>query len=679
MATSDPPPLSSVGVLRNSIFAKVGGLFGLLALVYTSLLVITTSLTGQLIGVSTAIDKAGTQRMRVYKIGLLIMNLDPQSPSERARQAILEEGAQWENVLEELHSGSKSQAAPGTINPSFQRDIEALREQWEQRLRPTIELAAHSSGNELQQAQLQYVGQADSFVAAVSTFVHRLERHAADRTTLLFVLQIGFLILSAILIALAVMLLRRKLWEPLERLTQRVQSMVNGELDAPVSSTRLDEVGRLASTFEQVADYLRVNMDELKALHATGQDITCLRVGGLDSVLRRIVDRAADLVGCDLAILLVRHPMMNCWVVEAASGKTFDTLRHQILLLEETPFANQTFESKQPVVVENLALHNDTPVRFRDEFGAKSYLGVPLLGPHDSIGILGLWSTSNVRHFTDRDVRAAQQFAVYASVAIENARLFDEVESESKQLKDKLRTVELHIAELTHEVKAPAGRVAEVASWIETDCETSLDEKARRYLGWIKKEGADLASLAERTLDLARLMKNSAPIESVDTAALVQEVTRMLSGACLSKGIQVHIVSGFPRFACRRIHLRQILENLLSNAIKYMGGQAAPRIEIGCEEGDRDAVLFMHDNGMGIDRAMTEEIFKPFKRLVGDEIAGSGIGLSVVKTVVELYGGRAWVQSYLGVGSTFYVQLPTIARSNYSHEARPASIMPSHE
>lgn len=676
MATSRTDQLAFINALRNSIVAKVGGLFGLLALVYSVFLIVTTFLTGQLLGVSTVIDQAGTERMRVYKIGLLILNLDPNAPSNHARQAIQEERTQWEKVLEELRSGSTSHGPFSVMSPSLLQQIEELRGRWEQHLRPTIDVAIRSSGDELQRAQQQYLAQADAFVASASRIVHVFEQHAATRTQMLYALHIVFLVLSIGLMGFATLVLHRKVREPLGQLTRRVQRVVAGDLDGHMSGTDTDEVGRLASTFEQVADNLRKNVQELEALHATGQEITSLGVGGLENVLRRIVDRAAELVRSDLAILLVRHPMMDCWVVEAASGKAFDTLRHQILLLEETPFANQTFESKQPVVVEDLALHHDKRVRFRDEFGAKSYLGVPLLGPHDSIGILGLWSTRAVRQFTDRDVRAAQQFATYASVAIENARLFDEVESESRQLRDKLKSVERTIAELTHEVKAPAGRVAEFASWIETDYGDRLDEKALRYLSWIKKEGTDLAHLAERTLNVARLMQTSAPIESVDAHAVVHEVTQLLAQDCSKKDIRVQVASSFPRLACRRIHLRQILENLVSNAIKYMGSQSSPRIEIGWEQHDNDAVLFVHDNGIGIDQLMTEEIFLPFKRLVGDEISGAGIGLSVVKTVVEFYGGRVWVTSQLGVGSTFYVQLPELTWNHHLDESRPAPAMP---
>jgi signal transduction histidine kinase len=655
---------SNFKALRHSIVAKVGGLFGLLALIYSLFLLVTTSLTGHLIGMSTAINQAGTERMRIYRIGVLMLDLGRETPPSRVRDAIAQECRRWEQVLDELRSGLASRGLFDMPDPALLRRIDELRQRWDQRLRPTIDLAVSVTGPRLQHAQDAYLAQSDSFVASVADIVHVLEEQAARRTTMLYTLQLSFLVLSLSLTALAIVVLHRQVREPLGQLTRRVERLLAGDLEGERDVSATDEVGRLASGFEQVAVNLRNHVQELEALHATGQEITSLSDGGLDAALRRIVDRAADLVGADFAILLVRHPMMDCWVVEAASGQAFDALRHQILLVEETPFANQTFETKQPVVVEDLGVYHDEPVHFRDQLGAKSYLGVPLLGPHDTIGILGLWSTRAVRQFSPRDVRAAQQFAVYASVAMENARLFDELESESQQLRDKLKSVERTIAELTHEVKGPAGRVAEFASWIEDDFGDRLDEKGRRYLGYIKKEGRDLADLAQRTLDVERLMKISAPIESVDAQAVIHEVTQLLGDDCNKKGLRIECVSAaFPRLACRRIHLRQILENLLSNAIKYVGEQRNPRISIGCLEDELGPVLFVEDNGMGIDSTMVEEIFVPFKRLVGSEISGMGIGLSVVKTVVELYGGRVWVKSQVGVGSTFYVRLPAIAKA----------------
>jgi signal transduction histidine kinase len=351
---------------------------------------------------------------------------------------------------------------------------------------------------------------------------------------------------------------------------------------------------------------------------------------------------------------------MECWVVEAASGSAFDSIRNQIVLLEEAPFANRALETKEPVVMVDVASYKDGPVWFRDKFHAKSYLGVPLLGPHECLGVLVLLTTVHTRIFSEWDIRMAQQFGSHAAVAMENARLFEALELESQDLQKQLGAVERQVAELTHEVKAPAGRVAEFASWIERDYGHLLDAKGLRYLAWIKNEGKDLATLAERTLDLARINHQPAPVESVDVGSVLSEILALLKQDNRSRGIRVTIAPDLPKLLCRRIHVKQIFENLVGNAMKYMGQQVRPRVEIGWLKDDRGVQIFVRDNGVGIDASMLDQIFLPFVRLGTEEVAGSGIGLSIVKTVVQQYKGSVHVDSSPGAGSTFYVRLPVL-------------------
>jgi signal transduction histidine kinase len=107
--------------------------------------------------------------------------------------------------------------------------------------------------------------------------------------------------------------------------------------------------------------------------------------------------------------------------------------------------------------------------------------------------------------------------------------------------------------------------------------------------------------------------------------------------------------------------VKQVFENLIGNAIKYMGNQAHPQVEIGWLEDSREVLLFVRDNGMGIEASMTDRIFLPFIRLATSDVPGSGIGLSIVKAVVEEYEGAVTVDSIPGLGSTFYVRLPVIS------------------
>lgn len=644
----------------TSIFVKIGLKVGVLSVAFGLLLLITSHYTRQLIGASKAIEQAGAERMRVYKLASLVQRL-PGSNAGKEAEIIRAEIVQLERVLEGLRFGTLEHGAVADISPKLSTQMQKVQDRWSIQLRPALERALESTGENLTKQQQEYLILADEFVTDVDDVVQSMEQESASRLQSLYSLQIGFLVLSLGLAGTALWFLYRLIREPLKRLTEGAEHMAAGELHTRIQVYTKDELGQLARVFDRMAETTQGHIAEMKALHATGEDIGMLEPGGLDGVLRRIADRAAESLEADLALVMVRHPTMECWLVAAASGTAFDRIRDQIILVEETPFSNQAFETKRPVVVENLSEYPDRPLRFRDQFGAKSYMAVPLVGPHECRGVLVLLSLTHVQRFTEWDIQLAQQFASYAAVTMENARLFEAVEFESHTLRARLQAVERNVAEMIHEVKAPAGRVAEFASWIEKDYGKHLDGKGLQYLAWIKNEGKDLAALAERTLDLARIKYEPSPLESVDVNSVICEILALLEKDCLKNRVRVTIEPDLPRLGCRRIHVKQVFDNLISNAMKYMGDQADPHVEIGTTGSRRGALLYVRDNGMGIDASMFDRMFLPFSRLVGEEIPGSGIGLSIVKTVVEQYEGEVTVESTVGSGSTFFVRLPVLS------------------
>lgn len=641
-----------------SIVAKIGGMFALLALVYSVFLLTTSHMTRQLIGISTAINEAGTERMRVYKIGLLVRDA---VLTEDDRRAVRDELDRWLAVWNGLRFGTEAHGPVAALAPAIGRALQDVHDTWVNRLEPIIERLLWSEGQQRRELQEQYVRETDAFVASLSAMVSALEQDAAARIRRLYWVQISFLVLSVLIMTVALLLLHQQIRVPLGRLAQLAARVLIGQ-DAVCAPPRgkSGELSAFAQTFEGLMERFLHNREEIQALHATGQEISSLGVLSLEEILKRIVNRAKGLVRADQAALFLHHPFMECWIVEVASGEGFDRIRKELLLFEQTPFVYQVYESRRPATIDDLSRYPERLVRLRDEFGAKSFLGVPLLTPHGCIGVLALMSTKTARTFHESDVNLAQQFASYAAVTIENARLFESVESESKLLKDKLAAVERKVAELTHEVKAPAGRVAEFASWIEHDYGARLDEKGLRYLRWIQKEGRDLASLANRTLDWTRLTQLSDSVEAVDVRAVVEEVVELLEHDRARKGVHIDVRSDLPRLACQRIHVKQVLENLIGNAIKYMGSQPQPRVEVGWGTEGEEVFFFVRDNGKGIDPAMIDRIFLPFQRLDTEE-AGAGIGLSIVKTVLDHYGGRIWVDSQPGKGTTFFFTLPVLA------------------
>ena len=650
-----------------SIFTKIGAIFVALSVTYTVFLLITSSMTGHLLGMSSAIGQAGTERMRIYTLASMLQQM-PAVPTDSERKLVQMEILQWEHVLKGLRFGTEDHASLAAMEPRLAQQLQEVQDRWSLQLRPALEQAIGSSGSEAGHGRREYLQHADAFVTSLDQMIRAFEQEAAGRLRTVHTLQILFLGMSVILMIPAMLLLHRVVRVPVQRLIAGAERLAAGKFDTTISISARDELGQLVRTYERMADTIRHNIEEMNALHATGQEISTLGSGGLEQVLRQIVDRAADSLAVDLTIIMVRHVTMECWIVEAASGTELDRIRQQSLLVNETPLLNQAYETKKPLVAADLSAYPNKPMRLRDDFGAQSYLAVPLLGPHACLGVLVSVSTKNKRTFTEWDIQLAQQFASYAAVAMENARLFDTVESESRVLQEKLHAVEKNVRELTHEVKAPAGRVAEFASWIQQDYGHLLDEKGMQYLGWIMKEGMDLAQLAERTLDLARIKYQPTPLESVDVGAVVREVLALMEKDYLPKGIRISFAPSLPRLACRRIQVKQIFENMISNAFKFIGNQPTPMIEIGAEKGDQGTLLFVRDNGAGIETGMAERIFLPFQRVAPDTIPGSGIGLSIVRAVVEQYGGAVSVQSTPGVGSTFSVRLPVLDRKSVAPE-----------
>lgn len=661
--------------LPRSIVSKVGSVFLLLILTTAGCLLTTWHLATHLFGTSVAIHEASEQQLRVYTLTLLLSQLHDPAMRQTTSALMREEIQKWNQALEGLQYGNSRHNAIASSNPELARQLQTVRDRWELQLRPALERTLQDTPTDVPLLEHQYRHDLGDLNLELTQLMQMLEQEAANQMQALNHLMLLFLLLSLCIIGLTIVVLRRTLQAPLNELVNKAERLASGDFTDVTSLPSGDELGRLDTVLETMAHNVRHKIEELQALHSVCREVAALGHGDLDQVLHGIVDQAAAISRADFAALLVRHPSMNCWILDAISGAMFDAKQKEIWLTEETPFSNQAYEERTPVIFPVLSDHAETLVKIRDVYGAKSLLAVPLIAHQHRLGVLILCSTTRPRQFTTWDVRLAEQFASYAAITLENVRLFHELESETNALSAKLTAVEHKVAALTHEVKAPAGRVAEFATWIEQDYGSLLGEPGQRYLSWIKKEGRDLAQLAERTLDLAKLTQDSLDVETVDLFETAHEVLRLLESAIQARGVRITVEQDLPRLACRRIHVKQVLENLVSNAIKYMGEQPDPHVGIGALTSHHDRLIYVRDNGMGMDPAMTERIFSPFARLAGPEISGAGIGLVIVKTVVEQYKGRVFVDTVPGKGSTFYVQLPTVP----AVERKPAAPLHSEQ
>jgi two-component system, NarL family, nitrate/nitrite sensor histidine kinase NarX len=227
-----------------SILVKVGTIFIALALTFGIFLLTTSNLTKQLIGTSKAIEQAGTERMRIYKLASLIQQLTPSSENER--ELIRNEIAQFERVMEGLRNGTPRHGSVATLSPMLSVQLQALQDRWVMQLRPTLELAL--KGGATASAAKEYLVNLDDFVAGWDLFVQSMEQQSARRLQSLYEWQTWFLVLFFGLMGAALIFFDRVVREPLKQLTAGADRLAAGELHAEIQIRSDDELGQLART-----------------------------------------------------------------------------------------------------------------------------------------------------------------------------------------------------------------------------------------------------------------------------------------------------------------------------------------------------------------------------------------------------------------------------------------------
>jgi signal transduction histidine kinase len=206
-----------------------------------------------------------------------------------------------------------------------------------------------------------------------------------------------------------------------------------------------------------------------------------------------------------------------------------------------------------------------------------------------------------------------------------------------------------------HDLKAPLRGIGTLADWIASDYADKFDEPGRQQLALLKRRVTRLADLINGILHYSEVGRVTHPWEIVDLGKLVPETIALLDPP---PHVQVVVRGELPAVVSEKVRLGQVFHNLIGNAIKYMDKRQG-RIEIGCTDQGSVWQFGVADNGPGIEERHFEKIFQMFQTLAPrDQCESTGIGLPIVKKIIELFGGRIWVESKPGVGSTFFFTLP---------------------
>jgi len=237
------------------------------------------------------------------------------------------------------------------------------------------------------------------------------------------------------------------------------------------------------------------------------------------------------------------------------------------------------------------------------------------------------------------------------------------LEAINEQLQLINRELESYSYSVSHDLRAPLRAISGFAEIIRRRHSDKLDSEGRHYLDNIIDASNRMNRLIDDLLVYSRIGRRNVTLQPVNLAKIFDEVIEDLAGRIEATGVRVHPppAETLPVIHSNPTLLRQIILNLLANAVTYHRPDApdGPRVEVRCETGSDQITLEFLDNGIGIAREYQEKIFEVFQRLHGDEeYAGTGIGLAIVKKAVTLLGGRVWLESTPGQGSTFFLQIP---------------------
>jgi light-regulated signal transduction histidine kinase (bacteriophytochrome) len=295
-----------------------------------------------------------------------------------------------------------------------------------------------------------------------------------------------------------------------------------------------------------------------------------------------------------------------------------------------------------------------------------SYLAVPVVSRTGKV-LGGLFfGHSQVGIFTEEAEQIATGIAAQAAIALDNAALFadsqrsqDALRRSNEELRRANEDLNQFAHSASHDLQEPLRTMSIYSQLLRRKFKGRLDAEEEQYIHYVVRSAARMEALLR---DLLAYTQASSPSDqphrvvdanaALDGALSNLRATIESSGACVTYGT-------LPKLRIPQVHLTQLFQNLIGNAIKYLREQP-PRVKIGAERRNAEWLFSVEDNGIGIEEKYKEHIFGIFKRLhTADEYSGTGIGLAICQRIVERAGGRIWVESQLGRGSTFFFTLPS--------------------
>jgi signal transduction histidine kinase len=428
---------------------------------------------------------------------------------------------------------------------------------------------------------------------------------------------------------------------------------------------------------------LEKTLAEMSSLYGA---MTPLAVSGsVTDILDGVIDKLISATGADAALVRLWDKSSEKFAIPTQKGfpRSF---------IEAAKFkgagsaVDQAFRGGEPIIAADIATDERLKGKAQLDAGFVSCAFLPLKVRAEVRGIVHL-ASRELGYFTAEQESRLTAIVQQMGIAIENRELFDEIRSANKSLEvtnqkldQQTRALLGSNAELeqfayvaSHDLQEPLRMITGYTQLLAKRYGDQLGQDAGQYIGFMVDGAKRMRQLIDDLLTYSRVGRSGKPFAPTAVGQALEQTLATLQLAIEESGAvvthdELPMVNGDPG------QLVQLLQNLVGNAVKYRDGQA-PRVHVSCRRQGSDWLFGVKDNGIGIEPQYAERVFIIFQRLHSrEEYEGTGIGLAVCKKIVERHGGKIWVDSVPGQGSTFYFTLPLHSGSEDARHAEEASL-----
>jgi signal transduction histidine kinase/CheY-like chemotaxis protein len=504
-----------------------------------------------------------------------------------------------------------------------------------------------------------------------------------------------FLIITILSLGIALFLIInrvRRLTNPIRQLANSADLIANGQRTVKVEIGSKDEIGRLATSFNEMAASLEQNeaalrrkVIETRSLYEIGQEITSQVT--LKPTLQLIVERAHDLLQAEVSLLALREEETGIFAIQTYSGTVPESLARLRIRPGEGIGGSVVETGMSKIVGDYSKEYPESPfLGIVQEANVRSVVAVPLKARDVLIGVLYVQSR-DPHKFREEDEKLLSALADHAAVAIENTKLFEQTRQHAETLETKVneRTIELivanqelqqanlkireadrlkseFLANMSHELRTPMNAIIGFTRLVQRKAADVLPPKQGENLEKVEISAKQLLGLINDILDLSKIEagKMNLSIMPFDLASLVEACFATVEPIVKRDRVRLvkEVSENLPEVLSDQDKLNQIIINLMSNALKFT---EEGEVKLSAVLEDSLLKIAVSDTGIGIPSDALKYIFDEFRQVDGSSTrkhGGTGLGLSITKKLVHLLGGTIDVSSVEGEGSTFTVTIP---------------------